>query len=230
MKSTILLVEDDLKICEVVQDYFQGSSRGDYCVTVVSHGDFALELLYENEYDLILLDIMLPGINGFDLCREIRKKSITPIIFITAKGCEEDKLYGYSLGCDDYIVKPFSLSELYAKVTAMIKRSKGLIGGEQIVIGNISIDPVCYRVVVKDDEINLAPKEFALLKYLAEHKGMIVTRDELLIRIWGYDYEGNDRIVDNHIKKLRKCLGEEGKRIKTVFTKGYRLEENESGK
>ena len=112
----------------------------------------------------------------------------------------------------------------------MIKRSKGLIGREQIVIGNISIDPVCYRVVVKDDEINLAPKEFALLKYLAEHKGMIVTRDELLIRIWGYDYEGNDRIVDNHIKKLRKCLGEEGKRIKTVFTKGYRLEENESGK
>lgn len=225
MQCKILLVEDDLKICEVVQDFFEGNSKGETTIITVHNGDDALELLYENEYDLVLLDIMLPGASGFEICKEIRKNSTSPIIFITARGREEDKLYGYSLGCDDYIVKPFSLAELYAKVQAMMKRAKGLIGQELITVGEICIDPNRYTVTLKGEEINLAPKEFALLKYLIEHKGKIVTRDELLIRIWGYDYDGNDRIVDNHIKKLRKSLGDEGKRIKTIFTKGYRMED-----
>ena len=218
----ILLIEDDSQICEVITHYFE--KRGT-AVTSIQDGKNALEKIQDGlqEFDLILLDIMLPEIDGFTLCREIRKKSDIPIIFITARGREEDILYGYDLGCDDYIVKPFSLAELYVKCSALVKRSKGLVRNTVLECGNIKIDARSLRCFVGEREIELPPKEFAILKYLLEHENWVIDRDTLLNRIWGYDYFGTDRVVDNHIKKLRKALGESGTQIKTVIGRGYKL-------
>lgn len=218
----VLLVEDDAQIREVITEYF--NKRDEIHISVAKDGEEGLDHIYEKEYDLILLDIMMPGMDGFSLCREIRKSSITPIIFLTARGREEDVLYGYDLGCDDYIVKPFSLAELYAKSKALLNRSKGLVGTKLLQCGSISMNPATLTVKVNEQEIVLPPKEYSILKYLLEHKGSLVERETLLTRIWGYDYEGNERVVDNRIKNLRKELGEAGKQIKTVITKGYRLE------
>ena len=129
-----------------------------------------------------------------------------------------------TLAADDYIVKPFSPAELYAKVQALLKRAKGMVGVKVLTCGNISLNPAKLHVEVSGNIVELPPKQYALLKYLMEHKGRVVERENLLTRIWGYDYDGNERVVDNHIKKLRKALGSEGSRIKTVFTKGYKLE------
>lgn len=219
----VLLVEDDAQIREVITEYFNG--KEEIRVSVAKDGEEGLALVYETEYDLILLDIMMPGLDGFQLCREIRKSSIVPIIFLTARGREEDVLYGYDLGCDDYIVKPFSLAELYAKVKALLNRSKGLVGTKILQCGAISMNPATLTVTVEGKEIILPPKEYSILKYLLEHKGALVERENLLTRIWGYDYEGNERVVDNRIKNLRKELGNAGKQIRTIITKGYRMEE-----
>ncbi len=223
MAYNLLLVEDDKSIREIITDFFQGKSEGEINIKTASDGNEGLDYIYEEEFDLIMLDIMMPGADGFSLCRKARKKSIVPIIFITARGREEDILYGYDLGCDDYIVKPFSLAELYAKVNALLKRSKGLVAGNDIVCGDITINPARFTVTSAGQNIELPPKQYALLKYLIDHKDMVVEREALLTRIWGYDYEGNDRVVDNHIKKLRSALGEPGKQIKTVITKGYKI-------
>ena len=224
MAYNVLLVEDDAQIREVITDYF--GSKGDViAVQTADDGDKGLELIYENEYDLIMLDVMLPGTDGFSICRSIRAESSVPVLFLTARGREEDVLYGYDLGCDDYIVKPFSLAELYAKTNALLKRSKGMTVAESITCGNITLNPVTFAVTACGKAIELAPKEYALLKYLMEHKNWVVGRDTLLTRIWGYDYDGGERVVDNHIKKLRRELGAAGAQIKTVITKGYKLTE-----
>ena len=156
---------------------------------------------------------------------ELRKTSDVPIIFITARHSEDDRLHGYHLGCDDYVTKPFSLAELFAKVTALLKRAKGMVRTEIMAAGSIRLDPYRFRVLVKEEEVVLAPKEFAVLKILMENAGQVVSRDTLLTRVWGYDFEGSDRVVDNHIKKLRKALGSAASQIKTVFKIGYKLEE-----
>lgn len=223
MAYDILVVEDDNQIREVITDFFTDKSAGIMNVYTAGDGNKGFEMVYEKEYDLVLLDIMMPGMDGFKLCREIRKNSVVPIIFITAKGREEDVLYGYDIGCDDYVVKPFSLSELYAKVNALIKRSKEMVGSSEILCGNICINPHCFTVSVCGNNVELPPKQYALLKYLMEHKNQVMDREILLTRIWGCDFEGTDRVVDNHIKKLRKALGTEGKRIKTVVSKGYKI-------
>ena len=184
------------------------------------------DLFFDNQIDLVLLDIMLPGMSGFEICRELRKNSTVPIIFITAKGLEEDILYGYSCGCDDYIVKPFSFNQLNAKMMALLKRSKGMIIEDRLVCGDIVLDPVHLTVFAKGEMVELAPKEFALLKHLMENKNIVLSRDTLLTKIWGYDYGGSDRVVDNHIKKLRKALLSSGAQIKTKFKNGYSMEEN----
>ena len=150
---------------------------------------------------------------------------MVPIIFLTARGREEDVLYGYDLGCDDYVVKPFSLAELYAKCKALLNRSKGLVGTKLLQCGAIAMNPTTFTVTVEEKEVVLPPKEYSILKYLLEHKGALVARETLLTRIWGYDYEGNERVVDNRIKNLRKELGTAGAQIKTIITKGYRLEQ-----
>lgn len=221
----VLLVEDDKHIREAIADYFSEKARDEISLHVACDGYEAEELLYENEYDIVLLDIMLPGIDGFTLCREIRKDSMVPIIFLTAKAREEDVLYGYESGCDDYMIKPFSVAQLLAKLRAVLRRTKGVNSDYEIVCGDITLNPLMYTVTVCNERVELAPKEYALLRYLVERKEMVVSREKLLIDIWGYDFEGSDRVVDNHIKKLRKALGVAGKQIKTVISKGYKIEE-----
>ena len=224
MLYNILLVEDDKQIREIIVDYFTSKDDTTFDVSVAEDGQIAQDLIEDNEYDLILLDVMLPKIDGFSLCRYIRKKSDIPIIFLTARTHEEDLLYGYELGCDDYVTKPFSLAELYAKSLALLKRAKGTVLSQVISCGDISVNLLSLEVTVSGQNITLAPKEFELLSYLIAHKNWVVTREILLERIWGYDYEGSDRSVDTHIKKLRKQLGKKGKYIKTVIKVGYKFE------
>lgn len=219
----ILLIEDDLQICEVIQKYF--SNQGTE-ITTVTNGQEALDLAGKelDGYSLVLLDIMLPGADGFTICRSIRKQSDIPIIFITARGREEDILHGYDLGCDDYIVKPFLLSALYAKCTAIVKRTEKP-SDSILVCGAIRLDTRKLTCFVNGQEIELAQKGFAILRYFMEHKGWVIDRDTLLNRVWGNDYYGVDRVVDNHIKRLRKALGSAGAQIHTVIGRGYKLTE-----
>lgn len=198
MKHSILLVEDEQKIAEGIMDYMNGGeAEYETCFTWADDGDKALELVYENEYDLVLLDIMLPGADGFEICKAIRAKSYVPVIFLTARGREEDRLYGYDIGCDDYVVKPFSMAELSAKIMSFLRRSKGLWEKKSSIEAyDIVIYPDKLQVFVAGNEVRLAPKEYAMLKYFMEHRGMLITRDDLLVRLWGYDYEGSDRVVD----------------------------------
>lgn len=224
MAFRFLLIEDDIEIKEIITDYFTEKSRGGFIIDSAETGDEGIQKCLENEYDLIFLDVMLPEIDGFTICREVRKKSDVPIVFITARHNENDRLHGYSLGCDDYISKPFSLAELYAKVNALIRRSKGTIRNDEMIAGSIKLNPYRCTVFVNEEEVILAPIEFAILKILMENCDQVVTRESLIIRVWGYDFEGNDRVVDNHVKKLRKALGNASNQVKTVFKKGYKLE------
>ncbi len=225
MKYRMLCVEDDSQIREIIEDYFTSKTDNDFEVFSAENGIVAEKMLSENEYDLILLDVMLPYLDGFSLCRMIRRKSDVPVIFLTARTLEEDVLLGFETGCDDYITKPFSLAKLYAKCIALLNRAKGTVIDETITIGKIRINPNSMEVTVNGTNVDLANKEFELLKYLADHKNWVVSRDSILNAIWGYEYEGGDRVVDNHIKKLRKSLGSAGEQIKTVISKGYKLSE-----
>lgn len=225
----ILLVEDDVQIREVIADYFLAKGAGSIVLDCAKDGIEGEILTKQRDYDLVLLDIMLPGMDGFSLCRSIRRQATVPIVFLTARGQEEDRLYGYSLGCDDYVVKPFSIAELFAKTQALLKRSRGMLNTNILRAADIELNPATFQVMVKTGDesraVDLPPKEYALLKYFMENKGIVLSRDMLLNRVWGYDYMGNDRIVDNHVKKLRKALGTAGTQIKTVVTQGYRLED-----
>lgn len=225
MSYQLLLAEDDAELREIITDYFIEKSEGFFAIDCAKTGDEGLQKCFEKEYDLVLLDVMLPDIDGFSICKELRNKSDVPIIFITARHNECDKLYGYNLGCDDYISKPFSLAELYAKVTALIKRTKGMVRNEIMTVGSIKLDPYRCTVFVNNTEVILAPKEYAILKILMENSSHVVSRESLLIRLWGYDFEGNERVLDNHVKKLRRSLGDASSQIKTVIKKGYKLEE-----
>lgn len=219
----ILLIEDDTEICEVIGNYFNNKETE---VIAVNSGGEALDIIRNEDirgYELILLDIMLPETDGFTLCRQLRMRSDVPVIFITARGREEDILYGYDLGCDDYIVKPFLLSALYSKCEALVRRAGSSNSNKLLSCGSISLDTKTLRCFADGNEVELPPKEFAILRYLLEHENWVVTRDTLLDRIWGYDYFGSDRVVDNHIKKLRKALGNAGSQIKTLVGRGYKL-------
>ncbi len=234
MKLQMLLVEDDAGIREVIEDYFSsrksipgaGNKQEDDEITVISAGDGeeGLALIAEGGFDIVILDIMLPGMDGFSLCRKLRKDSAVPVIFLTARGQEEDRLKGYLLGCDDYVVKPFSLAVLYARVRALVKRAKGMVLENVMELGGVRLLPDRRIAYAGGEELALTPKEFALLRYLLENRGRTISRERILISVWGYDFEGSDRVVDNHIRKLRKKLGKYGKQIKTVIKKGYRMD------
>ncbi len=225
MSERILLVEDDDKIRDIVIEYFQVKSDGQFEVIGAGTGEEGLELIQKGSYDLVLLDVMLPGIDGFTMCRRIRKTIDVPIIFLTAKVREEDRLYGYEIGCDDYICKPFSFAELYAKVNALLKRVNKTNEDKTIKCGSISLNTVSLILTVDGEEIELPPKEFEILYYLLKHKGWVVSRETLLNRIWGDDAYVETRVVDNHVKNLRKALKDAGSQIKTVVSKGYKLVE-----
>lgn len=217
----ILLIEDDADIAELIQDFFIRREVSE--VSIAYDGQRGEEMLYESDYDLVLLDVMMPGIDGFTVCQDIRVDNDVPIIFLTARGQMDDVLYGYSLGCDDYVVKPFSIEELYAKSMALLKRSKGLIRDSFLICRNIRMNPITLEVYVKDTKVDLPRKELMILRLLIENKNTPISRDSILTKVWGYDYEGSERVVDNRVKNLRKLLGDEGKNIKTVFTRGYQL-------
>lgn len=223
--KNVLLVEDDREIREAIGDYFKGMAAEDIVLGVAADGEEGREMILAENWDLILLDVMLPGIDGFSLCRAARRKSDVPIMFLTARGREEDILYGYDLGCDDYIVKPFSIATLLAKARALMKRATGSVVSERMQCGAIAVEPRSYRVFVRDTEIDLPPKEYEILLFLMKQKGLVCTREQLLVSLWGYEYEGDERCLNNHIKKLRAALGDAGDQIKTVITKGYKLVE-----
>lgn len=221
MEYRVLLVEDEARMREVVTDYFTAKGCG---MDTAADGLEAVEKLCLESYDLVLLDIMLPGLDGFSVCREIRKNSALPVIFLTARGDEDDELYGYGLGADDYVTKPFSLPVLYAKSMSLIRRAKGLVASKRTVAGRIEIAHQRRCVLVDGEAITLPPIEYGMLCYLAENRGRALTREQLLLRFWGYDFDGSDRVVDSHIKKLRKALGNCAGYIHTVTKVGYKLE------
>ena len=225
MNYKILLVEDDLDLQEIIADYFGDKSNEEMSFTCITNGAEALLYSTDSTFDLVLLDVMLPDMDGFTICREFRKQNDVPIMFLTARQDETDRLHGYNLGCDDYIVKPFSNAELYAKANALIRRAKGIIRESALTVGRIRLDLYRCTVFVEDVEIILAPKEFAILRLLMENRSRVVSREALLVGIWGYDFEGSDRVVDNHVKKLRRALGIAAAQIKTVVKNGYKLEE-----
>ena len=205
-------------IAEATSDYFTGKG---WHVETTGDGIQALELLEVKRYHLVLLDVMIPGRDGFAVCRQIRKSCDVPIIFITARVLEEDKLNGYALGADDYVTKPFSLPVLYAKAMALTGRIQGL--NIFVELGGLKVDTRRREVQKYGEILPLPPKEYEILLFLMENPGRVFSREQLLIRFWGYDFEGNERVVDNHIKKLRKALGSCGCTIDTVRKFGYRL-------
>ena len=222
MNNRILIVEDEAYIRDVLCDYFR--SKGDQPFEAVD-GIEAISLIEENEYDAVLLDIMIPQLDGLSVCRAVRKTNDIPIIFLTALSDEEDKLLGYELGADDYVTKPFSMSVLYAKTMALIKRNKRtVLASNRIEAGGIVMDLDTRKVMAGRREVALTPKEFALLRCLMQNKNIVLSREQLLVKCWGYDYEGESRAVDTHIKRLREKLGDYADCIKTVIKAGYRLE------
>ena len=220
----ILLVEDDPHIREMICDHFYDKSNKSLLVDTAESGQKGVEKAYENAYDVLILDVMLPELDGFEICREVRRNSDVPIIFLTARVAEEDMLRGYALGCDDYITKPFPLAVLYEKVWALLKRSKGLVRSSLLTAGTLTMNPNNGKVFSDDEEVRLTAREYAILKLLLENKGNIVSRETILVKLWGYDTDANDRVLDNHIRNLRKALGDNGKLIKTVVRRGYKIE------
>ena len=222
MDYQILIAEDQEKLRLVLRDYFV--SRGDKPVTA-DNGAQALELAQEGDFDAVLLDIMMPELDGLAVCRALRRRSDVPIVFLTALSDEDDKLAGYELGADDYITKPFSMSVLYAKIDALVRRSRGsMTRGGVITLGDIEVDTSLRRVWVQGIEVKLTPKEYDLLICLLRNKNIVLSRQQLLIKCWGYDYDGDERAVDTHIKRLREKLGDAATAIKTVIKAGYVIE------
>lgn len=223
MSLKYLIVEDSVKISDGICEYFTGKSQGVIVLEQAFTGDEGMRLISENKYDLIILDIMLPGTSGFELCKAIRKTHNTPIIFLTSLGSEDSILKGYELGADDYVVKPFSVKTLFAKAEAMVKRYKGDKEFTVIKRDEIELNTYTMEVTVKGSTVELSPKEYFLLKTLMENPEKVFSRNQVLDIVWGYDFDGTDRVVDNHIKKLRHSLGRSGKRLVTVYGRGYKF-------
>lgn len=222
MEYTVLLAEDQKALRDVVRDYFAAHNvRCD----LARNGEEALELLREFDYDAVLLDVMMPQLDGFSVCRRIREHSRVPILFLTALSGESDTLYGYELGADDYVAKPFSLAVLLARTTALIRRSRGTQGDGLLRCGAISADPSTRAAAVDSVPVRLSPREFDLLLCLLRNRGQALSRSQLLDKVWGLDFEGDERSVDVQVKNLRAALGRAGGQIQTVFKVGYKLTE-----
>ena len=218
----ILLADDEIKIRSTIKDYL--SAKG-FDVITAKDGADALEKFGEEEFDLIILDVMMPNFDGFDTCRAVRRRSNIPVLFLTAKGQERDFLQGFECGCDDYIVKPFPLSVLYEKCLALIKRYRGISEDNLITVGKISVNLEKRKIFSNGEEIYFSDKDFKILCYLMNNKGIVLSRDLILTRVWGYDFDGDSRVVDTHIKRIRKALGVCSNQIKTIVNAGYVLEE-----
>lgn len=212
----ILIVEDEYHIRNIIHEYF---AMKNIEVVEACNGYEALELMNDN-IDLILLDIMMPGIDGYEVCKQLRMKSSKPIIFISALQEEQNQLMAYDLGADDYITKPFKPSLLYAKCLAIIKRDKK-VEEDIITFGKIKLDKINHLLIIDEKLQVLANKEYELLSYLCQFEGRLLSREQILNHVWGYDYFGDGRAIDTYIKKLRKKLGKYSGYIQTVIKTGY---------
>ncbi len=223
MDKSILLVEDDARIREIVADYFAKEGFG---ILQCEDGKEALDIFEENEIDLIILDIMIPQIDGWSVCKRLRKISDVPIIMLTARSDEEDKLMGYELGADDYVTKPFSPRVLVAKSKMLLKRAEGTVGKMDgtLSCSGIEINKLSRSVRSEGQTVELALKEYELLLYFMENRDIVLTREAILSKVWGYDYYGDLRTVDTHVKKLRSKLMGKADCITTVIGSGYRFE------
>ena len=218
--ANILIVEDEKNMQEIIAEYMR---RGGHTCFMADDGVDALMVLKNTPMDLMILDIRMPHLDGFSVCKMAREMSSLPIIMLTAKSGEDDKLKGYNLGADDYMTKPFSPKVLLAKANALLRRSSPL-PADTVNAGKISIIPAAHQVFLDGHEIVLTHKEYELLSFFMANPGQIFSREQLLNRIWGYDFEGTNRTVDTHIKTLRQKLGSEGKHIVTLIRSGYKFE------
>ena len=218
----VLIVEDESRMRNIIFDYF--SAHGLIC-DLARNDKEALDILQDNDYDIILLDVLMPELDGFEVCKAVRKNNNVPILFLTALGGEEDTLKGYALGCDDYVAKPFSLAVLLAKTQALIRRRNGGSPVGLLTCGAISLDLNRRKCMVLQKEIKLSPREYDLLLCLMRNQGYVLNREQLLNKVWGLDFEGEDRAVDVRIRSLRSALGSAGCQIKTIYKTGYKLEE-----
>lgn len=221
-KSKILVVDDESRMRKLVRDFLV---KNNYEVVEAADGEEALDLFFEiNDIDLVILDVMMPKMDGWQVCREIRAYSKAPIIMLTAKSDERDELLGFELGVDEYISKPFSPKILVARVEAILRRT-GQAAGEMIVeAGGIRLDKQAHSVMVEGKPVDLSYKEFELLAYFMENRGIALSREKILNSVWNYDYFGDARTIDTHVKKLRSKLGSKGEMIKTIWGLGYKLE------
>ena len=218
--ANILIVEDEKNMQDIIAEYMK---KGGHTCFTADDGIDALMILKSNPMDLMILDIMMPHIDGFTVCKMAREMSNMPIIILTAKSDEEDKLKGYEYGADDYMTKPFSPKILLAKANALLRRIS-VTPKDTISAGKITISPAAHKVFLDGTEITLTHKEYELLYFFVSNPGQVFSREQLLNRIWGYDFEGNTRTVDTHIKTLRQKLGSEGKSIVTLIRSGYKFE------
>ncbi len=225
MSFRLLIVEDSPELLEAAGDFFREEGSGLWDVVTASDGNDALAKVKNESFDLMILDIMLPGASGFDICKAARKTSDCPIIFVTALGSENNILKGYETGCDDYVVKPFSLRHLYAKSLALLKRAKKSDAGDILRCGTISLNKNTMLVTVEGREVAINAREYFLLVYLLENKGAVLTRKSILDHVWGDDLDVSDRVVDNTIRRLRESLGSASGQIKTAIGRGYRITE-----
>lgn len=222
--AKILVVDDEARIRDIIKQYlkFEGFEYDE-----ASNGQQAVDMFFKSDFDLVIMDVMMPFVDGITALRMIREKSTKPVILLTAKGEEYDKVFGFDLGADDYVVKPFSPKELIARIKAVLKRTQTDILPKEhtYIYKGLYINPVSYEARVDGQKLPLTPKEFELLVYFTNNKGIVLTRENLLNEIWGYDFYGDSRTVDTHIKMLRNNLGEYRDLIKTVWGVGYRYDE-----
>ena len=218
----VLMVDDESRMRKLVSDFL---TRKGYIVIEAGDGEEALDRFYaDKDISLVILDVMMPKMNGWDVCREIRKNSKVPIIMLTAKSDESSELNGFECGADEYIAKPFSPKILTARVDALIRRSYSIDSSEVTDVGGIIIDKAAHTVTIEGKNIDLSFKEFELLTYFVDNKGLALSREKILNNVWNYDYFGDARTIDTHVKKLRKKLGDKGDYIKTIWGMGYKFE------
>ena len=218
----VLMVDDESRMRKLVSDFL---TRKGYIVIEAGDGEEALDRFYaDKDISLVILDVMMPKMDGWEVCKEIRKFSKVPIIMLTAKSEENDELKGFELGVDEYISKPFSPKILVARVDAILRRANKIGADMTIEAGDIKIDKAAHIVKVKDKEIELSFKEFELLTYFIENQGIALSREKILNNVWNYDYFGDARTIDTHVKKLRSKLGDKGEYIKTIWGMGYKFE------
>lgn len=221
-KLKILVVDDEARMRKLVKDFL---GREGYDVLEAGDGLEALDIFYEEkEIALIILDVMMPKMDGWQTCREIRRDSKVPIIMLTARGEERDELQGFELGVDEYISKPFSPKILVARVSAILRRTNALASDQTLQANGIEIDKAAHMVKIDGQNVELSYKEFELLTYFMENKGIALSREKILNNVWNYDYFGDARTIDTHVKKLRSKLGDKGDCIKTIWGMGYKFE------